>query len=447
MALIIIQCDKLFRKRRQCMKVSVKEREGLFKELSVEVEGDMVKSAMEDVYRYLKENVSIEGFRKGTAPLWIIKARYKEHIEEEVGKRVANQTLMSAIEESKLKPVADIFLEEVKLEETVPKLTYRVVFETSPEFELKDLEGIEVEVKKVEFSEDLVKDRIQELREQHAVWQPTEREVKEGDLVLVDYHIEELQSGETTQGETSGIVGQKMFREEIDKALVGKKEGDEVLLEDLPLYDMEGKEAGRARVKLVIKSVKEKVLPEINDDFAKELGLGDTWQSAEEKLREEVKQSIERLRKVMIEDAVAKKLVDMFDFELPQTLLSREVSHLVERRLQELAQYGIDTKHLNYKAMAEELMPQAIFNIKLRYILEKYADQKGIDASQEDLEKKYQELAHQYGKGVEEIKAYFQQENLESVLIEDIRREKAFSDIINRAIIKEVEEKKDEGNT
>ena len=429
------------------MKVSVKEREGLFKELSVEVEGDIVKSAMEDVYRYLKENVIIEGFRKGNAPLWIIKARYKEHIEEEVGKRVANQTLQSAIEESKLKPVADIFLEEVKLEESVPKLIYRVVFETPPEFELKDLEGIEVEVRKIEFNEDLVKNRIQELREQHAVWEPVEREIREGDLVSVDYHIEEVQSGETTQGETSGIVGQKMFREEIEKALIGKKEGDEVFLEDLPLYDMEGKEAGRAKVKLVIKSVKEKVLPEINDDFAKELGLGDTWQTAEEKIREEVKQSVERLRKVIIEDAVAKKLVEMFEFELPQTLLSREVSHLVERRVQELAQYGIDTRYLNYKAMAQELMPQAVFNIKLRYILEKYAKEKGIDVSQEDLEKKYQELAQQYGKSVEEIKSYFQQENLEGVLIEDIRREKAFSDIISKAVIKEVEEKKDEGNT
>ncbi|SNZ11578.1 trigger factor [Hydrogenobacter hydrogenophilus] len=429
------------------MKVSVKEREGLFKELSVEVEGDMVKSAMEDVYRYLKENVSIEGFRKGTAPLWIIKARYKEHIEEEVGKRVANQTLQSAIEESKLKPVADIFLEEVKLEENVPKLTYRVVFETPPEFELKDLEGIEVEVRKIEFNEDLVKNRIEELREQHAVWEPVEREIREGDLVSVDYYIEEVQSGEITQGETSGIVGQKMFREEIEKALIGKKEGDEVFMEDLPLYDMEGKEAGRAKVKLVIKSVKEKVLPEINDDFAKELGLGDTWQSAEEKIREEVKQSVERLKKIIVEDAVAKKLIEMFEFELPQTLLSREVSHLVERRVQELAQYGIDTRYLNYKAMAQELMPQAIFNIKLRYILEKYADQKGIEVSQEDLEKKYQELAQQYGKSAEEIKSYFQQENLEGVLIEDIRREKAFSDIISKAVIKELEEKKDEGNT
>lgn len=426
------------------MKVSVREREGLFKELSVEVEGDIVSSILEEVYRNLRESVSIEGFRKGTAPMWIIKARYKDYIREEVGKRVADRTLPSAIEESKLKPVADIFLEEVKLEEAVPKVIYRVAFETPPEFELKELEGLQVEVKKVEFDEELVKKRIEQLREEHAIWQPVEREIREGDLVSVDYYIEEMESGESTQGETSGIVGQRMFREEIDTALVGRKEGEEVIFEDLTLYDTEGKEAGKAKVRLVIKSVKEKVLPEIGDDFAKELGIAQTWQEAEEKIRQEVKDSVERIKRAMVEEAVAKKLVEMFEFDIPQTLLAREVSHLVEIRARELSQYGIDTKYLNYKSMAEELMPQAMFNIKLRYILEKYAKERGLQVSEEDLQKKYQEIAQQYGRSVEEIKEYFRSQNMENVLFEDVLREKAFNDIISKAVIKEVEEKKNE---
>ncbi len=426
------------------MKVSMREREGLFKELSVEVEGDIVSSILEEVYKNLRESVSIEGFRKGTAPMWIIKARYKDYIQEEVGKRVADRTLPSAIEESKLKPVADIFLEEVKLEEAVPKVIYRVAFETPPEFELKELEGLQVEVKKVEFDEELVKKRIEQLREEHAIWQPVEREIREGDLVSVDYYIEEMESGESTQGETSGIVGQRMFREEIDTALVGRKEGEEVTFEDLTLYDTEGKEAGKAKVRLIIKSVKEKVLPEIGDDFAKELGIAQTWQEAEEKIRQEVKDSVERIKRAMVEESMAKKLVEMFEFDIPQTLLAREVSHLVEIRARELSQYGIDTKYLNYKAMAEELMPQAIFNIKLRYILEKYAKEKGLQVSEEDLQKKYQEIAQQYGRSVEEIKEYFRSQNMENVLFEDVLREKAFNDIISKAVIKEVEEKKDE---
>ncbi|MFN3813267.1 MAG: trigger factor [Aquificaceae bacterium] len=420
------------------MKVSVKDREGFFKELEVEVEGDMVKSTLDDVYRYLKESVQVEGFRRGQTPLWIIKARYRDRIEEEVGKRVANRTLTSAIEKSKLEPVADIYLEHIKLEEDVPRLKYRVSFEVPPEFELKDVEGMEVEVQRIEFSEELVKERIERLREEHAIWEPVEREVRNGDMVSIEYHIKDVESGETVSGDTSGIVGQGMFREEIDKALVGKREGDRMSFEDLPLYDTSGEQVGRAEVSIAIKGVKEKVLPEVGDDFAKETGLAENWHELEEKIREEVKGSIDRLKRAALEEAVVKKLVELHKFAVPQTLLSREVSQLVKARVSQLSQYGIDTRYLDYRTMAQELVPQATLNIKLRYILEKYAKEKGINVKDEELQKRYEEISKQYGKSLEELK------ELESIVYQDMLREKALNDIIEKVVVKEVEDKKDE---
>ncbi|MCY0867086.1 MAG: trigger factor family protein [Aquificaceae bacterium] len=114
------------------MKVSVEDRQGLFKSLRVEVEGDIVRSALDEVYNYLKENAEVEGFRRGKAPLWIIKAKFKDYIKEEVGKKVANATLASAIQESVLRPVADIFLEEVDFQESDQKVSYSVSFEVPP---------------------------------------------------------------------------------------------------------------------------------------------------------------------------------------------------------------------------------------------------------------------------------------------------------------------------
>ena len=426
------------------MKVSVEEREGLFRALRVEVEGDLVKRALDEVYNYLKEHAQVEGFRKGKAPLWLIRARYKEYIQEEVGKAVANTTLQQAIQESRLTPVADIFLESVSLEEVVPRLTYTVSFEVAPTFELREVEGLEVEIPKVEFNEELVKKRIEEIREKHAVWEPVEREIREGDLVVLEYEVEDKESGEKDAGETSAIVGAKIFREEIEKELLGKKEGDELELDDITLYDMEGKPAGKAKIRLKVKGVKEKVLPELNDEFAKESGLGETWQSAEEKIRQEVKESVEKLRENLITDAVAKKLVELHEFQVPQTLLSREVSSLVERRASQLAYMGIDTKYLDYRAMAQELLPQALFNVKLRFILDKYALEKGIQATEEEIDKKIEELAHVYQRTKEEITEFLQRENLYGVLVDDIKREKALRDIISKAVVKEKEETKDE---
>ena len=85
------------------MKISVEDKQGLFKSLKVEVEGDIVRSALDEVYNYLKQNAEVEGFRRGKVPLWVIKAKFKEYIQEEVGKKVANATLAGAIQESGLK--------------------------------------------------------------------------------------------------------------------------------------------------------------------------------------------------------------------------------------------------------------------------------------------------------------------------------------------------------
>ena len=429
------------------MKVRTEDREGLFKAIIVEVQGDEVKNTLDEIYSQLKENVEIQGFRKGTAPLWLIKAKYKDYIKEEAGKKIANQTLESAIKESKLSPVADIFLEKVDLEEKTPKVTYTVSFEVPPDFELKEVEGLEVEVPKLEFKDEYVEQRIQQLREEHAVWEPVEdRAIQEGDLVNISYEVEEVKEegeGEKVDGETSGIIGQKMFREELEKALIGKKEGDEVYLENLPLYDQQGKEVGRANIKAVVKEVKQKILPEPDDDFAKELGY-ENWEEALKKIKEEVIENLERTKRAIIEDAVADKLISIHEIDVPKTLLNRELSFLIDRRVKEFQQMGIDTRYLDYRQMAQGFMPQAIANIKLRYILERYAQEKGLTIEEEDIEKQYEELANQMGTSKEEVKEYFEKENMTAVIEQDALRKKALNDIIEKVKIKEVEQERED---
>ncbi|WP_457600175.1 trigger factor [Hydrogenivirga sp.] len=429
------------------MKVKTEKREGLFKALTVEVEGDVVENLLSEVYENLKQNVEIQGFRKGTAPLWLIKAKYKDYVEEEVGKKVANQTLEDAIKESSLTPVADIYLEKIELEEKTPKVTYTVTFETPPEFELKDIEGIEVEIPKVEFKPELVEKRIEQLREEHAVWEPVEdRPIEEGDLVTIEYEVEEIkegEEGEKVSGETSGIIGQKMFREELEKALIGKKVDDEVELKELSLYDQEGKEIGKANIRAKVKDVKEKVLPELDDDFAKELGY-ESWEEAKKKIEEKVKEEIERTKQTLIEDAVADRLISLHEIEVPKTLLNRELSFLIERRVNELKQFGIDTRYLDYRTMAQEFMPQAEANIKLRYILDKYAEENNIEATEEDVEEQFEELARQMGTTKEEVKDYFMRENLMDVVKSDAKRKKALKELISKVKVKEVEPQKEE---
>ncbi len=428
------------------MKVRTEEREGLFKALTVEVEGGLVQEALNEVYNHLKQNVEVQGFRKGNVPIWLIRAKFRDYIREEVGKKVANRTLESAIKESKLTPVADVFLENVNLEEKEGKVTYTVTFETPPEFELKDTEGLEVEIPKVEFSEELVNRKIEQLREEHAVWEPVEREIKEGDLVTIEYEVHEIKEegeGESVSGETSGVIGQNMLREELEKALTGRKSGEEVELENLPLYDQEGKEIGRANIKVKIKEVKEKVLPEVGEEFAKELGY-ESWEEARKKIEEEVKEELEKTKRALVETAVAEKLLSLHEIEIPRTLLNREVSQMIERRVKELQQFGLDTRYLDYRALAQEFLPQAQANIKLRYILDRYAQEKGIEVTEEDVEEQIKELADQMNTTREEVREYFEREKLMDLIRSDALRRKALNDIVAKVRVKEVEKKEEE---
>ncbi len=428
------------------MKVSLEDREGLFKSLLVEVQGEVVKKSLENIYQKLQQNVELEGFRRGKAPLWLIKAKYKEYIQEEVGKSVADATLQKAIEESGLKPAANVYLQEVQLNEGEEKVTYRVVFEVPPSFELKlqELENLQLEVPKIEFSEEILQKEINKLREQHALWQPVDREIKEGDLVVMDYRVEDLESGEIAKGETSIIVGHRFLREEIDRALIGKKEGQELEVDSVDLFDSEGKVVGKAKVNIFIKAVKEKVLPEVGDDFAKELGLGDTWASAEEKIRQSVKEQIENYKKSLIETEVMKKLIELHDFEVPQTLLKIELEFLVQKRLEELSSLGIDVRYINTQELVQELLPVATMNIKIRYILEKYAQVKNLQVEEKDLEEEYVILTQAYGLSLEQLKDDVKAQNLEQILKEDVLRKKALEDIVSKVKVIETEGKQDE---
>ena len=428
------------------MKVQVEDREGLFKSLTVELEGDLVKQKLEDAYKQLQQTVQIQGFRKGKAPLWIVKAKYKDYVEEQVAKQLADETLKEALDKAGVKPVADIFLEKYEVSEKDGKLKYVVSFEVAPEFELKNIEGVEVEVPKIEFKEEMVEEELQRLREANAVWEPKEEDepAEEGDLLVLEYEVEEVgKEGEKVKQETSVILGQGMLRPEVEEALKGKKTGEEVELKELPLYDQEGKEIGKVNIRIKIKEIKKKVLPELNDEFAQELGY-DSLEELKKKIEEDLKQKIEKLRQSVIEDKVADKLVEMHEIEVPQTLLRREISFLVERRLRELQAFGIDTRYVDIRKIAEEAKPIAEANIKLRFILDKYAEQNNIQPTEEDIEEQYKELAEQYGTSVEEIKKYFQEQGLEEVVKEDAKRKKALKEIISKVKLVEVEEKKEE---
>lgn len=366
------------------MKVSVREKEGLLRELEVELEGPKVREVFEEVCLDIQKSVSIKGFRPGNAPLWVLKARFRDRITEEVGKKLADMTISQALKEGGLTPAADIFLDEVQLSNE-DRLLYRVLFEVLPEFELVDASSIELKPERVEFSEELLQKKIKQLREEKCVFEPSDEELKEGYMAIVEYKVEDIETSEVAQGETSGIIGKKVFRKEVEDALIGKKEGDLISIEQIDVFDVYGKPSGKAKVDLKVKGVKKPILPEIGDDFAKELGLGESWQEALEKIKENLIKELEETNKKMLKDALIQKLLSLHEIQLPQTLVRRELSAMVQKSLQDLSYMGIDPKLVSVEEIAKDLAPQAQISVKLGLILDAYAKRFELSVSDEEL--------------------------------------------------------------
>lgn len=426
------------------MKVNLKEDKGLYRELTLEVEGSEVQKALDEIYQYLSYTANIPGFRKGKIPRKILRKRFKNFIEEQVATKILNEKLEEALKEVNAKPVADVYLTDVKLDEETPKVVIVVKFEVPPEFEVKNPEEITVEIPKTEFSEEQVERYIEDLRNQNAEWKEVDREIKEGDLVEVEYEITDVESGETEKGETSAVIGEGLFRKEIEEALKGKKAGDEIELKELPIYDQEGKEIGKVNIKLKVKAVKEKVLPELNDEFAKKLGLGETWEEARKKIEEQLRASFEKAKEDLKKEKLVQKLVEEHKFDIPESLVRREVQILIDQRVKQLQAMGINPKQIDQQQLFNELLPIAVFNVASRLILDKYADKLGIEVSDEEVEKELENLAKAYNVPLEELKLYAKQRGLYETIKADLRRNKALEELAKKVKFVEVEPKEEQ---
>ncbi|MDW8237363.1 MAG: trigger factor [Aquificaceae bacterium] len=366
------------------MKVSVREKDGLLRELEVELEGPRVRAVFDEVCSDIQKNATLSGFRRGNVPMWVLKARFRERIKEEVGKKLADMTLSDALREGGLVPAADVFLNDIELSGE-DRLLYKVSFEVLPKFELADVSSIEIKQKKVEFSEELLNKRIEELRMEKCVFEPSEEELKEGYMAIIEYRVEDVETAEVVEGETSGIVGKKVFRKEVEDVLIGKKEGEDASIDEIEVFDVYGRLSGKAKVSLKIKGVKKPILPEIGDDFAKELGLGESWEEALEKIKDNLIKELEELNKSMAKDALIEELLKLHQFELPQTLVRRELSAMVQRSLEELSYMGVDPKLVSVEEIAKDLLPKAQLSVKLGLILDAYAKSFGLSVSEEEL--------------------------------------------------------------
>lgn len=410
--------------------------------LRIEIPKDVVEKEISDAYSRLNKKVKVPGFRPGKVPRQILERHYRKSIEAEVIEKLIPDYYIKSVKESGVFPVENPTFEgEIVIKEG-SSLNFDATVEVKPAIEIGGYEGIEVKRLSHDVSEDEVERTLKHFQESHARLEPFEEShtINNGDFCLISF---EGFLGDTPieGGNVQDYlleVGSKVLVQGFEEQLIGSKKGDKINIkvtfpEDYRDKNLAGKEA---IFKVEVKEVKRKVLPELDDEFAKDLGqnsLSDLRTLAREGLEKEKKRMVEKDQK----EEIIKKLLEVHSFEIPSSMVERELNIMVHRRKMQILQGGGSLEGRDEDRLRVELMPLATERVKAGLILETIGKKEEISVSDEDIEKRIEDIASGLHERPEEIKRlYISKDGSLEGLKSEIFAEKVLDHLLSKAIFK-----------
>ncbi len=392
------------------MKMEVTELGPMKRALKIEVPADEVTQQFSRAYLELNRQVQIPGFRPGKAPLAILEKRYAKTVEEDVIRKLVPDFYGRAIKQAGISPVVvDIPpLDRVKIKRDSP-FTFTATVEIKPTIELRDYKSpnpISLQADKRTVAEDQVDRALEVLREQQARLDaaPPGAALAEGDYAIVD--LEGFLDGVPLEGTKKEgqlhKVGSKaaLLGIEIDAHLIGRQERDVAEIpQTYPVSHPDQRVAGKTvSFHLIVKGIKQKKLSTLDDEFAKDCGPYTSLHELRDKLRGQMEKALKKDIEDSYKDTLLKRLIDTHHFDLPDTLVERELSTIVREKLQ-ARQRGKVTDSLpapdaeELKKIREEHRQEANRRVKAGLILEAIAEKEGLSVSQDDLNNEVTRLA------------------------------------------------------
>ena len=384
------------------------------REIELEIPAENVLNATEKVAREIARVARVPGFRPGKAPVTLIRRRFADDIQGEVVQSLVPEFLEKALDEKKLVPVTRPEVDHVHFHEGEP-LKFRAVFEVLPEFDLGDYKNLEVRVEGAEIGEPQVDKAIEELRERSATYVPVEgRAAKDGDYALIKLIGTSVGGGDPVQADNILChVGAEETLESFTQNLRGGLPGETKRFEtrypdDYPDPKLAGKTYNYS---VELQGIKEKKLPELNDEFAKdtagEEGGVSTLAELRQKVREKLDAAKEQQREAQAREKILELLVKRHDFPVPQSLVEHQMDVRLERVVRSLAAQGVDPRAVNvdWVSMRRRQHDRAVDDVKAELLLDRIATAEKIEATDEDVEKEIAALAGHSGESAEVVRA------------------------------------------
>ncbi|HXO93344.1 MAG TPA: trigger factor [Candidatus Acidoferrum sp.] len=419
----------------------------LTREVGVEVPADEVSRAFRSVVKRYQKQARIPGFRAGKVPESLIRSRFADGIRQDVVESVLPNHFRTAIEQQNLHPVSQPQVTDLNLADGQP-LTFKAAFEVLPEFSIEGYQQVKVEKPDTSLSEEEFNAELDRVRDSRSTMEPVaeDRPLVDGDWAQISFkgqvqnEAEAVEGAQPISGDDVMIeIGGKNTLPSFNDALHGAKPGQELKFEVVYPADFgESRLAGKTvAYDVEVKAIKKRIQPELNDEFAKELGDYQGIEDFRTKLREHVAADKERRLKTEAQNRLTDALVAHYQFPVPESLVQNQVDARLDRGLRALAAQGMrteDMRKLDFTRLREAQRDSAIAEVKASLILDKIAAAENVQISDEEMEHELQIISLQTREPVDSLRTRLTNEGALARIREQLRREKTASLLFERLV-------------
>jgi trigger factor len=430
------------------MQVTVEDVSSVKKILHIEVPEKIVIRELDNAYKNLKKTAKIKGFRPGKAPRSVLERLYKKDVHGDVSSKLLQDSFIEALKETELNIIGNPQIEPPQLDEKGP-YKYDATVEVKPEIDDIDFKGLALKKALYQVTDEEMEAQLKLLQQNMSQQQPVteDRPVKENDSVRIDY--EGFEGGEpfpeTQKTENFTMkIGAGAISKTLDEELIGMKPGEEKeITVNFPEDHFNDKLANHEitfHVKL--HEIREEILPEMNDEFAKKLGQYETLDDLKNAIKDNLNDGYNKRVEQELNEQIYKDLIEKTDFELPESMVDYELNNIIDEIEKTLKYYNksMEEQGMTKEMLAEKHRETAEKKVRRHLILGKIIDQEDMELTDQELDDGFAEMAQAVNQPVEAIKGYYQQnqDNLD-FFKHTLLEKKAIKLIINNSNIEEVE--------
>ena len=422
------------------MNVEVENLDKVRKKVQVVLPEAKISEIRESIYDELKKKAKIKGFRPGKVPKSIITTYYKDYIDEELQTRMVQTTMGEALSTAKVDPVTEPILNFINEED---RHGYELECEIVPEIELPSYKAVEVEVEAINITDDDVEKRIDGLQHMHAemITRENDAVAQKGDFVILKY--QGYMNGKPVKGIGTEYypleLGTTTLMPEFETALTGMRAGEEkevsiTFPDDYPDKDIASK---TMQFQVLVKEIKEKRLPEINDEFAKDLNF-ENIEAMKAGLKEEISKEKDTAQKRDIAQKIMEILLKSTDIPVPKRLLDKRVQGMIEEaknRFKADSMTEEEERSLE-ENLRKDFEPRAEERIKGEIILKKIAETESITVDDTEVHERMKRMAEDTRRNYEEIEKFYREYNMMDSLRASIMEEKTLNFLRDNSIVK-----------